>query len=65
MLKTLGLMLLIAAFGIIGKLKSDELKQRIMLLEDYKKMILETKSRINYFRQPFLNINTQETQNGD
>ena len=51
-IKILGLIGLIISFGLIGIYKSLRLKNRIELLEDYYKMILNLKSQINYFKEP-------------
>lgn len=52
MFKILGLMSLFFASGMIGIYKGMGLRDRIVLLEDYKKMILALRSRINYYREP-------------
>ena len=54
MLKMIGLIALVAAAGFAGVQKSAELKERIRLLEDFLKMMLDLKSRIDYFKQPLL-----------
>lgn len=54
MLKVIGLIALVAAAGFAGVLKAAELKERIRLLEDFLKMMLDLKSRIDYFKQPLL-----------
>ena len=52
MLKLAGLLGLTAALGLIGVLKAEDLKRRQRLLEEYLKMLLSLKSKINYFREP-------------
>lgn len=52
MFKVLGLVGLISSCGLIGLYKSFRLKRRILLLEDFFKMVMEIKSCINYFREP-------------
>ncbi|MGN1413623.1 MAG: stage III sporulation protein AB [Anaerovoracaceae bacterium] len=54
MLKMIGLIALVAAAGFSGVRKAAELKERIRLLEDFLKMMLALKSRIDYFKQPLL-----------
>lgn len=56
MFKAVGLLGLVFAAGLLGIMKSSELKERIHLLEDYYKMILDLKGQINYFREPLINI---------
>lgn len=65
MLKLTGLILLVAASSIAGVIKAEELRKRVVILEDYKKMVMELKSRINYFRQPFVYIKSEDSLNGD
>ena len=48
MLKLAGLLGLTAALGLIGVLKAEDLKRRQRLLEEYLKMLLSLKSKINY-----------------
>ena len=52
MLKLAGLLVLTVALGLIGVLKAESLKEREKLLEEYLKMLLFLKSRINYLREP-------------
>ena len=56
MFKAIGLIGLIAASGLLGVLKTLSLKERVRLLDDYLKTLLQLKSRINYFKEPLLNI---------
>lgn len=65
MLKIIGLMALVAAAGFSGVLKAAELKERIRLLEDFLKMILDLKSRIDYFKQPLLPLFQQTSSKED
>lgn len=59
MLKIMGLMALVAAAGFAGVLKAAELKERIRLLEEFLKMTLTLKGRIQYFRQPLIPLFAQ------
>lgn len=52
MLKFAGIVGLVAALGLIGILKAEELKSRIKDLEDFLRMCLFLKSKINYLREP-------------
>lgn len=52
MFRLCGLLGLTLALGLVGILKAGELKRRQELLEEYMKLILTLKSRINYFREP-------------
>ena len=65
MLKTMGLIALVAAAGFAGVLKAAELKERIRLLEDFLKMMLDLKSRIDYFKQPLLQLFQQSAAKED
>ena len=65
MLKIIGLMALVAAAGFSGVLKAAELKERIRLLEDFLKMMLDLKSRIDYFKQPLLPLFQQTSSKED
>lgn len=56
MLKAVGLLGLVLASGLLGMGKSAELKARIDLLEDFLRMILQLKSRMNYFKEPLTSI---------
>ena len=56
LLKFAGLMCFLAAAGLAGCLKAEELKQRIRLLEELEEMILNLKSQMNYFREPLYSI---------
>ena len=53
-LKIIGIIGLITASGLAGIMKAYRLKRRIYLLEDYMKMIMDLKSRINYMKEPLL-----------
>ncbi len=63
MIKAVGLIFMVAASGLMGMMKSVELKERIELLEDYLKMVLEVKGHINYFREPLMVIFDCEGKN--
>ena len=65
MLKMIGLIALVAAAGFSGVLKAAELKERIRLLEDFLKMMLDLKSRIDYFKQPLLPLFQQTSSKED
>lgn len=52
MFRISGLLIMILAFGLAGIMKSEELKQRIRLLEEVQDMILRLKSQMQYFREP-------------
>lgn len=56
MLKMIGLIGLVLASGLVGMMKAADLRERIHLLEDFYKMILEMKGQINYFREPLIHI---------
>ena len=55
-LKIIGIIGLITASGLAGIMKAYRLKRRIYLLEDYMKMIMDLKSRINYMKEPLPDI---------
>ena len=63
MFKIAGLLGLIAGTGLIGVMKAADLKERIILLEDYLQMLLDIKGHINYFREPLLKIHTDRREN--
>lgn len=52
MFKLIGLLGITLALGLVGVMKAHELKLRQELLEEYMKLLLALKSRINYFREP-------------
>ena len=54
----------VAACGFLGIIKAWELKERAVLLEDYRKMLLQLKSRINYFREPITTVLETEGEKG-
>jgi len=56
LIKIAGLAGMILSSTLLGMLKAEQLKERIRLLEDFAQMMLELKSRMNYFRQPLLQI---------
>lgn len=60
MFKFAGLMGMVLGAGLLGVMKSFELKERIRLLEDYLQMILDVKGYINYFREPLVQIYRSE-----
>lgn len=65
MLKAVLIIGFISACGILGNVKAWELKERILLLEDFRKMILDLKGKMNYFREPIttiLNINSDKNE---
>ena len=65
MFKMIGLISLVLASGLAGMMKASELKERIFLLEDFYKMILEMKGQINYFREPLIGIFRKTEQKQD
>ena len=54
----------VAACGFFGIIKAGQLKERTVLLEDYRRMLLQLKSRINYFREPIISILEYEGERG-
>ncbi len=56
MLKIIGILGLMLSFGLYGISRSNNLKLRIKLLEDFYEMIIELKGQINYFKEPLPNI---------
>ena len=65
MFKAVGLLGLVIASGLIGIMKSKDLKRRASLLEDYLQMIIEIKGQINYFREPLPDIFGKLNKIGD
>lgn len=65
MFKAAGLIGIVIASGMIGILKSKDLKRRVNLLEDYLQMIIELKGQINYFREPLPDIFCKLKKTGD
>ena len=56
MLKFAGIVGLVAALGLIGILKAEELKSRVKDLEDFLRMCLFLKSKINLESRRFFLI---------
>ena len=56
MLKAAGLLGIVLSLGLLGILKSQELKQRIALLQDFWQMMLQLKSEINYLQEPLQSV---------
>lgn len=56
MLKLTGLTGIVIAFGLSGILKAQQLKLRIILLEDFMQTTLELKGRISYFKEPLPSV---------
>ena len=56
MLKAAGLLGIVLSLGLFGILKSQELKQRIALLQDFWQMMLQLKSEINYLQEPLQSV---------
>lgn len=54
----------VASCGFLGTIKAGELKDRISLLEDFRKMLLYMKGRINYFREPLTTMTENDKKNG-
>lgn len=65
MFKAAGLLGIVIASGMIGIMKSKDLKRRINLLEDFLQMIIEIKGQINYFREPLPDIFCKLKKTGD
>ena len=63
MLKLAGITGLIFSLGLVGISKVQKLKSRIDSLEEFMKMCLLLKSKINYLREPLSCIFSAETQN--
>lgn len=61
MLKAVLIIGFVASCGFLGAIKAWELKERIVLLEDFRKMLLQIKGRMNYFREP---LTTMADDNG-
>ena len=56
MLKAAGLLGIVLSLGLFGILKSQELKHRIALLQDFWQMMLQLKSEINYLQEPLQSV---------
>lgn len=54
----------VAACGFLGTIKAGELKERIVLLEDFRRMLLYLKGKINYFREPLTTMVETDEKNG-
>ena len=54
----------VGACGFLGIIKAGELKERTALLEDYRKKLIQLKSRINYFREPITTVLETEGKKG-
>ena len=65
MLKLAGITGLVLSLGFIGILKAQGLKSRIEILEEFMKMCLLLKSKINYLREPLTYIFSCDGQNGE
>lgn len=64
MIKAVMIAAFVAACGFLGIIKAGELKERTVLLEDYRRMLLQLKSRINYFREPITSVLEYEGEKG-
>lgn len=62
MIKLTGLMGLVLASGLLGIMKAEILRERIWLLEDFMKMVMELKSQMNYFKEPLPSIFLKTSQ---
>ncbi len=60
MLKAAGIIGLTLSLGFLGILKAQRLKVRIEILEEFMKMCLLLKSKINYLREPLTYIFSTE-----
>ena len=56
MIKITGLLAMVLSFGLAGMGLSENLRERIRLLEDMQNMINEVKGRMHYFREPIFQI---------
>ena len=65
MLKAAGIIGLVLALGFLGILKTQKLKSRIEVLEEFLKMCLLLKSKINYLREPLTYIFSAESLKED
>lgn len=65
MFKLAGIPGLVLALGLWGILKAEQLKSRIKTLEEFMKMCLLLKSKINYLHEPLTYIFTQESGQGE
>ena len=65
MLKAAGLLGIVLSLGLLGILKSQELKQRIALLQDFWQMMLQLKSEINYLQEPLQSVLRQRPGNAE
>ena len=65
MLKLAALMGIVAGCGLGGILTAAELKERIRLLDEFFKMILNLKSEINYFRESLAVVLGRQSHNED
>lgn len=65
MLKLAGITGLTLSLGFVGILKAQKLKARIEILEEFLKMCLLLKSKINYLREPLTDLFSAEALNGD
>lgn len=65
MLRILGLVGLVMAAGCAGLLKASELKDRILLLEEFYKMVLDLKGQMQYFREPLLRMFERTGRKGE
>lgn len=61
MFKLVGILGLVLAMGLLGVLKAEQLKARIKALEEFMKMGLLLKSKINYLHEPLTYIFTRES----
>ncbi len=65
MLRLLGLLGLVMAAGFAGMMKAAELKERIALLEEFYKIMLDMKGQMEYFREPLLRMFERTGKKGD
>ena len=64
MLKMAGLIGIIISSGMLGVLQALKLTERIRLLEDFMKMVLDLKGQMNYFRIPLAEIFMKTSKKG-
>ena len=64
MIKAVMIAGVVAACGFLGTIKAGELKERIILLEDFRRMLIYLKGKINYFREPLTTMADTDEING-
>lgn len=64
MVKAVMIVGFVSACGFLGTIKAGDLKERILLLEDFRIMLLYLKGKINYFREPLTTMVENDEKNG-